>query len=491
MRAHFHWRGWSTQPGHIGFGGYRSQIAEGIEVEGDKLFTMEEALIEETFAEVRGRQGILVDLKGMLFFSSLAHALALGLTVLLVAYLPHRAPPEVPVYTVSLVDLPGPAPKSEPKKKVRSFREVTPRREKAKEISLSKPKEEKPREVQSRSKPSSMAQAKIPAAPKAAPPQESIQPTPKETLKPPAPESAPAPAQPKSWSVAQQLPASLNPGSAPPSSIRKLLSSEPAQGSGANPSSTFLAQPPGRSQREEISRPSSPSALQSGPPPQEIGGIQGGDPAGRGLPKGRGPASGIDRLSAGLGGPGGQVAGGTGGGWGGGHGGKGSGFEGGKTGRGSPGGLGGGGTGVGSYGDGTGFRAPTRPIRSIGSPPKGKLGGLEGGAGGGKYIPLDSNDPDLGPYLAYLKERIKKFWDTPEGAGTLKGDVGLAFTVERDGRVSQVRVVTSSGYHILDQEVLDAVHRASPFRPIPEEIRDKMLPLIGTFSYNKPGSSKP
>lgn len=437
--------------------------------------------MEETFMEVRGRPGILVDLKGMLLFSSLVHAMALGLMVLLVAYLPHRELPEIPVYTVNLVDLPSPPPKSEYKKKIRLLREIAPRKEK--EIFLPKPKGEKPQEVRSRSKPSSMAQAKLPTPPKAAPSQESVQPTPKEILKPTAQESAPPPVQPKSWSMAQQRPVSPNPGSAPPSALRKLLSSEPAQGSGANPSSTLLAQPSGRPQKEEIYRPSAPSARESGPPPQEVGGIPGGDPTGRGLPKGRGPASGIDRLSAGLGGPEGQVAGGTGGGWGGGHGGKGSGFQGGKTGRGAPGGLGGGGTGTGSYGEGTGFRAPTRPV-SIGSPSKG------GGGGGKKYIPMDSEDPDLGPYTAYLKERIKRFWYTPEGGEALNGDVGFTMDLERDGSVSRVRVVTSSGYHILDQAFLDAVNRAAPFRPFPENVKDKSLSWNGTFFYGTPGASK-
>ncbi|MBI1987887.1 MAG: TonB family protein [Nitrospinae bacterium] len=438
--------------------------------------------MEETIMKVRGRPGILVEMKGMLLFSSLAHALAMGVMVLLVAYLPHREPSVVPIYTVNLVELPSPTPKSEPKKKVRPIREVTPRREKAKEVFLPKPKEEKPREVQNRSKPAPMAQAKLLPEPKAAPSQEAVQATPKETLKPSAQESAPPPVQPKSWSVAQQLPVSPNPGSAPPSALRKLLSSEPAQGSGANPSSTLLAQPPGRPQKEEIYRPSAPSARESGPPPREVGGLQEGDPTGRGLTKGRGPASGIDRLSAGLGGTEGQVAGGTGGGWGGGHGGKGSGFQGGKTGRGAPGGLGGGGTGTGSYGEGTGFRAPSRPI-SIGPPSKGGLGGLDGAPGGGKYIPLNTDDPDLGPYMAYLKERIERFWSSPEGAETLKGDVVLAFTVERDGSLSRARVITSSGYRILDRAVVDAVNRAAPFRPIPEEIKEKRLSPIGTFHY--------
>jgi len=109
---------------------------------------------------------------------------------------------------------------------------------------------------------------------------------------------------------------------------------------------------------------------------------------------------------------------------------------------------------------------------------------------GRKYIPLDSKDPDLAPYLAYIKERILQFWRYPEEAQpALKGQIDLAFTVERDGNVSEIKLVTSSQYKVLDKGVLSAIERAAPFKPIPLEIKEKRLPLLGTFIYNKPGYS--
>jgi protein TonB len=122
---------------------------------------------------------------------------------------------------------------------------------------------------------------------------------------------------------------------------------------------------------------------------------------------------------------------------------------------------------------------------AISSPPPGKIAGLNPSEGGERYIPLGSNDPDLGPYLVYLKERILKFWRTPGGAKDLKGHVDMAFTVKRDGKVSNIQVMSSSGYTLLDQGVMAAINRAAPFRPIPEKIREKKLLLLGTFSYNQ------
>jgi TonB family protein len=107
---------------------------------------------------------------------------------------------------------------------------------------------------------------------------------------------------------------------------------------------------------------------------------------------------------------------------------------------------------------------------------------------GTEYISLDSKDPDLAPYLSYIKERILQFWRYPEEAQPgMKGQVGLAFTVDRDGNVSGIKIVSSSKYKVLDKGVLEAIKRAAPFKPVPIEIKEKSLPLLGTFLYNKPG----
>lgn len=84
-------------------------------------------MVKESLTEVGEGEGILVELRGMLLFSSLAHALALGMMILLAAYLPPRRP-EVPVYTVNLVDLMGPTGKVKGSKKGHPFREVVQRK---------------------------------------------------------------------------------------------------------------------------------------------------------------------------------------------------------------------------------------------------------------------------------------------------------------------------------------------------------------------------
>lgn len=130
-----------------------------------------------------------------------------------------------------------------------------------------------------------------------------------------------------------------------------------------------------------------------------------------------------------------------------------------------------------------GFKPPAK-VLAIGD----SLRGIKTPLIGNEYIPLDSKDPDLAPYLVHIKERILQFWQYPEEAQPgLKAQINLTFTVERDGNVSEINIVSPSKYKVLDKGVLEAIKRAAPFKPIPLEIKEKRLPLLGTFLYNKPG----
>ncbi|WP_295813122.1 TonB family protein [uncultured Nitratireductor sp.] len=50
----------------------------------------------------------------------------------------------------------------------------------------------------------------------------------------------------------------------------------------------------------------------------------------------------------------------------------------------------------------------------------------------------------------------------------LKGEVRVRFTIARNGSVSGIRIVRSSGSNVLDKAALDTVRRAAPFPRIPD-----------------------
>jgi protein TonB len=122
-------------------------------------------------------------------------------------------------------------------------------------------------------------------------------------------------------------------------------------------------------------------------------------------------------------------------------------------------------------------------IASLGS-------GLYGDADdiGKQTIRLDSRDPEFLPYLAGLKRRIQNEWVYPEQAWSrgVSGDLLLVFTLNKNGSMTNLRLVQSSGFPILDQEALRAVKQAAPFDPFPPQMGEEPWNIVGSFHYHPP-----
>ena len=71
-------------------------------------------------------------------------------------------------------------------------------------------------------------------------------------------------------------------------------------------------------------------------------------------------------------------------------------------------------------------------------------------------------------FVAYPYRARQKGWE---------GKVVVGFRLTRDGQVRDVRVVTSSGHILLDDNALAAVQRAAPFSP-PLRDTDLILPVV-------------
>ena len=73
-------------------------------------------------------------------------------------------------------------------------------------------------------------------------------------------------------------------------------------------------------------------------------------------------------------------------------------------------------------------------------------------------------------YPGQVVSRLRRSVSYPAQARRqrISGEVHVAFTVARNGSVSGLQIVRSSGHSILDQAALQAVQRAAPFPPIPD-----------------------
>lgn len=79
-----------------------------------------------------------------------------------------------------------------------------------------------------------------------------------------------------------------------------------------------------------------------------------------------------------------------------------------------------------------------------------------------------------------LQRHIARFQRYPAEArrGGIGGTVHVVFRLRRDGTVAEVRVTSTSGRTILDQEALATIRRAEPMPIIPSELPDQLNILL-------------
>lgn len=72
---------------------------------------------------------------------------------------------------------------------------------------------------------------------------------------------------------------------------------------------------------------------------------------------------------------------------------------------------------------------------------------------------------------AHITARLRSVISYPKRAREMgwEGVVVVAFRVKTDGAVENVRVVTGSGYRVLDESAVADIHRAAPFAPVRRE----------------------
>ena len=85
-----------------------------------------------------------------------------------------------------------------------------------------------------------------------------------------------------------------------------------------------------------------------------------------------------------------------------------------------------------------------------------------------------------------VKNKIEYLWQYPVAAAErrMEGDLFLNFTIHRDGRVSDIAIISSSGYELLDREAVRALTVSSPFAPLPDAWNEDHITITGHFLYS-------
>ncbi len=101
-------------------------------------------------------------------------------------------------------------------------------------------------------------------------------------------------------------------------------------------------------------------------------------------------------------------------------------------------------------------------------------------------ITFDTSELQYEAYMLRLKERIERIWHYPAEAATrgIYGDLYIRFTIKRNGMLSDVELLRTSGHRNLDQAAMQALKDGEPFWPLPDEWGKDALTVTGHFVYS-------
>lgn len=100
-------------------------------------------------------------------------------------------------------------------------------------------------------------------------------------------------------------------------------------------------------------------------------------------------------------------------------------------------------------------------------------------------VAIGSSDIKYAAYLAGVKKKIMRLWQYPAGAyqNSEEGEVVIRMSVDEDGSLAGIELVSSSGSNHLDSGTIGTVQAASPFQPLPSRYNLSRLHIIASFHY--------
>jgi protein TonB len=127
---------------------------------------------------------------------------------------------------------------------------------------------------------------------------------------------------------------------------------------------------------------------------------------------------------------------------------------------------------------------PPAPVTTAPMVPSTEVAPVAAAPTQGKLNMTNSNAvPAWKRQIVGLLERNKRY---PSSARGEQGTAQLAFSLDRQGRVLNTRIIKSSGYSVLDQEALEWVKRAQPFPPPPAEMPGDKIDLSVPYRFINP-----
>jgi TonB family protein len=99
---------------------------------------------------------------------------------------------------------------------------------------------------------------------------------------------------------------------------------------------------------------------------------------------------------------------------------------------------------------------------------------------------FDTKGFPLGEYTHMIVELIKGKWFIPSNLRNSQGHTTVVFFIDRQGRLTDARIVGSSGSTSLDFAALNAIIESNPAPPLPKGFPGDRVGAKFIFSYNEP-----
>ena len=99
---------------------------------------------------------------------------------------------------------------------------------------------------------------------------------------------------------------------------------------------------------------------------------------------------------------------------------------------------------------------------------------------------VDEKGVEFAPWwVRRFLAQIRKNLSLPHAANTLRGHVSVSFNVHKDGSISDIAVVNSTGIEAFNNSSFNAIAESSPVPPLPAEYPDEKALITITFYYNE------
>jgi len=98
---------------------------------------------------------------------------------------------------------------------------------------------------------------------------------------------------------------------------------------------------------------------------------------------------------------------------------------------------------------------------------------------------FDSKGIDFNPWLRRFVAQVKRNWFVPQAAMMMRGHVVIQFNVLRNGTITDLKIVQSSGIPPFDTAAFNSLKLSNPTVALPPDYPDDKAFFTVTFHYNE------